>query len=633
MTAFNYNYTGYNFSVSGQASSPLAITNNGSHIFVVDDGTNNVFSYWLHNGSYTGFFFPTTGLSNPSGADYNGSDFLICGYSADRCYNYLGNGSASGWSFTTNEVGEIYVSTIAYNNTGYACSGTSTEDIQQYSLKGVYTHTNIDMTGHDGNIVGIEWNGSSWFGIGQDKKSILEYNPDGTYLSNISVGSWCITPTGLDYNGSSFFCIDDNTDAVYEFAKPSTIDSLPPVITVTSINMTYNETYNENVWLNFTTDESAVCFVNSEYWNNTGLTKNSWSLYESTAPSQFYDLIIQCNDTVGNNATLDLYFTKDTINPVIASSVPNKDNSSTLYPDAGYLILDSTFTDNNDLYSYFINITKRNLPTVYYETDDLISGTSYNFYQEINVENFTSGSYIETITICDSHTKKDITISNNIITDKYLGYRFGNIIINIVPEEKPDNIKTVKLKDRYNFKFNYSKKYNDKSYILSSSHNIKYISHSKYKGHFVIDDKYWLDFQNDGDVIVQDLHNDSYLIKVFNANNVIEFNSIGELNCITEIIEFDYEEEEETNLIADQFSLFNTIIIFAIFLFMQLFFFFLAFKSGSRELSIGSCLMGIFIGLSFLMNISLNSNFKISIIIYIFINVFLGIQIFNNRED
>lgn len=70
--------TGFNFSVANETFSPTGITWNGSHLFVIENQHDKVFSYHP-GGEYTGFNFSVSEFSNPQGITWNGSHFLVSG--------------------------------------------------------------------------------------------------------------------------------------------------------------------------------------------------------------------------------------------------------------------------------------------------------------------------------------------------------------------------------------------------------------------------------------------------------------------------------------------------------------------------------------------------------------------------
>ena len=354
-----------------------------------------------------------------------------------------------------------------------------------------------------------------------------------TTITNITV--WNGSDGYYSLKISSFDGIKSSSNSSEIFF---TLDTTAPAITLISINQTYNETYKDNIWINFTIAESSNCSVNSTYWNYTTVFSTGFNWYESTAPSDFYSLRILCYDIAGNSNVLDFYFSKDTVNPTISGQYPNDDNSTSIY-NTGSFTLNITFTDNLDLYDYNITINMTN-GTSMFTANGLISGTSYKYSSSVTTSTWVNDSFYNIFaTVCDSHTDLTVSLANDIVqTDKEINFKFDDAdftITSISGNEFNNNYQ--KLKDKYTFSFSYSKELKEKVFLLTSPQDITYLPNSKYKGHFVVGHK-WIDFENNGEVEVKEILKNQYEITVYNPSNILLFNSIGELNCFSTSYKF-----------------------------------------------------------------------------------------------
>lgn len=312
---------------------------------------------------------------------------------------------------------------------------------------------------------------------------------------------------------------------------------------------------NEITLLNETAMNSSQP-VNIAY--NISIPVDNCSLYtNATGSYQLYDTSIGLNETTTHNFTYDdtnglisyfincsinsivslsdiRYFYIDLFPPTITTTYPKEDGTTEFIESIPFYI-NSTFTDNLDLYSYNVTIDG------VYANFSLISGTSYDFYADIDMTNLSNTTYTLNIEVCDSHTQDKIKEAKTIITEgATLRFEWDDDIIQITSLDDYITDYDVEYKtDRYTFKAKYHTKINKKSFKIVSGDHVKYLEYSKYKGHFIFYNKYWVDFETDGDVKVKIDNDGNYLITVENDKKDLEFNSVGFLNCVSESYDFE----------------------------------------------------------------------------------------------
>lgn len=322
-----------------------------------------------------------------------------------------------------------------------------------------------------------------------------------------------------------------------------------------------NATINNTNWYNFTflVNYSNIQITNcSLYTNMTGswalnrtnttavinVTAYNFTTYQNTTGNFLWN--IQCCDNESNctYALSNYTYTFDSITPLITAKPELVQNKTFIYNGT----IDSyiNFTDERDIYS--ISAVWGNGTVIYNGTN--LTTTFYQMSINGTVANQGSTNTI-TARICDSHTNnniKDIPVDNYnkglkfVVKDRLI---YSDDYINVYPDDylNYDEAGTIKSKDRYSFKF--KKKINpsfSESFIVESSHDITILYTSEYHGHLVIsgigNNGYWVDFENNEatQYQIQQINNNKVRVTVYGLKSKnINFNSIGELNCKTEI--------------------------------------------------------------------------------------------------
>lgn len=306
---------------------------------------------------------------------------------------------------------------------------------------------------------------------------------------------------------------------------------------------------NCSLWLN----SSGTWQINESIF--TGITNNSENIIFANLTKGIYLWNIECCDTgsicsftsgsgtVPENRTLII----DTTNPTIIPETDLGNNDTVVWNTS----LDTyiNFSDNYEI--YLVKIIYGN-GTTYYSADDLgVTNHQVNITDIIN----QVGLVNLTARVCDAHTLtsiKDIDWSdkNNGLefVMKRKWWLFRDEWIRIYPKSYSgyNAPLTFKQKDRYPFIFNKKDAPNNiEVFIVESSDYIDIIGNKNYQGHLIIpsigENGYWIDFENEEStkIEIKRISDTKIEITIYGLKSKrIEFNSIGELNCISETFYF-----------------------------------------------------------------------------------------------
>lgn len=241
-----------------------------------------------------------------------------------------------------------------------------------------------------------------------------------------------------------------------------------------------------------------------------------------------------------NTTVRTLYI--DTVTPTITLNGNNtfKTDNSTII--SGYIndfAFNVSFFDTY-LYQILINITNSTGGSIFDFTNTTMGGKkTCNLSRNINVSDNPIGNYIISFSATDSHTLNNIDDYEVISGLNYFRYDTKeDNMIRIESDTLPSSKKTTKLKDRYNFEFNYLLNQDTYIFRVMSYNKIDYLPNSEYPAHFVIlSDKggNWVDFGgiSKKDIKVTKIDDYEYEVEITsNGEKSFLFNSIGGLNQI-----------------------------------------------------------------------------------------------------
>lgn len=344
--------------------------------------------------------------------------------------------------------------------------------------------------------------------------------------------------------------LDEDLIFYYNISKPLNNSILNSNIFNGSIILKTNETF-------------GICSINNTIWNISDSNNDTFIFSNSSAlQNKNYILKISCS---GFEKILN--FTFDTIKPMIYNIAPS--NNSVL---TGINFFQAEFYDLNGIWQYNITIKNEseNIILNNFTTNISLLFTIQNidFKKYIDLSLYPNGTYNYIIEVWDSHTDNNIIdlLDNyefikekeNIINEKYDNIE---ITYNYNPEVSVSN--DIK-KDKISYILNSSKIEN--YYYIESNKNINYLKDSKYKCHFIIDNKIWHDCEGLNNQKVTKINDKKYLISFDIENNKAVMDSTGFLNYNSESYIFNIGgiSTTTTTTTEESISMFHEIIIILI---------------------------------------------------------------------
>ncbi|GAG13273.1 unnamed protein product, partial [marine sediment metagenome] len=199
-----------------------------------------------------------------------------------------------------------------------------------------------------------------------------------------------------------------------------------------------------------------------------------------------------------------------------------------------------TITDEN-LYSFFINISNSTNLLFNFSTIALNGLTTYTFGEIINFTGWGIGFYSVSVGGCDGHTEGEL--KGWYVEHKPKSVKYNNEVeIGLLNDNA--TITTKFNKDRYAFKVSSEENIGYIELLITSKSYIDIVS-TEYLGH-LITSNYWIDFENDNvdTLLITRINATSLRVEIWlkNPKKTINFNSIGALNCVAQTVLFEIEE-------------------------------------------------------------------------------------------
>jgi hypothetical protein len=213
-------------------------------------------------------------------------------------------------------------------------------------------------------------------------------------ITGLSIGDGTYSLKVSAYDGYEW---GDNSTAV-TFTK----DSAPPVVTVQTIDIDFNETYNDMpLWINFTTDESALCTLDNSNWSLIVSSATSFAFADTNStPEGLYDIKATCEDALLNSGVTDIYFYVDRTPPYVHFYNPNHYGTTSLYT-LGSFIVNVSVDDLVNLDIFNLNITKVSDNTLMWSIEQNISGLEYSYVNILDVSSWENTTYKFCSYACD----------------------------------------------------------------------------------------------------------------------------------------------------------------------------------------------------------------------------------------
>jgi hypothetical protein len=274
------------------------------------------------------------------------------------------------------------------------------------------------------------------------------------------------------------------------------------------------------------TTTACVLYIDGALNQSNGTILNDTVSYFTPAWTQgVHYWNITCVDGLTTVHSASRSFDYDTTTPFIQSGTPTSFNTTAF---TGFTMrIKGNVTDDN---LWRVNRTIR-YPngTVFvnnYSGDLAPLTTFYGWDDSYNTTAMPNGFYSLYIEAADSHTAEDFAPAIAVTEDisaKKISYDLtydtvGVALIGGDTEKDVVDVTTEKLPDRYTFEFVFDRPIvsGDTSiFRVTSQYPIIYLPDSPYKGHFILANKYWLDFENyNGDVTVEKVDDYTYDVTV-----------------------------------------------------------------------------------------------------------------------
>lgn len=342
---------------------------------------------------------------------------------------------------------------------------------------------------------------------------------------------------------------------------------------------------------------SIVTINNTDFNFSSGFNYTNWQFEYTGNESLNLSVLITCSDIYGTNTTK-------------AANISMDVNSPYCYPLTNQsLNHTSSFVWNvtciDDLNFYLLNVTCTGGTNFSYFKNN-INSSSFIFMNDTgNMSNNMTCTFFS----ADAHTDKDIrdklnwrtVVVHNPSTEVYEIHVNGKPLIRTEPDYSTKSINNLKVwfdkKDRVRFEItNNDSSFDDKKgetfeFTVLGENNINYYQNNKYKGWFVVDNHYWIDFnvkkvknmdtdlkvkKKDIKYTINRINQTAYGVSITVPGNSIEFDSFGLLNTNTQIQYFKifnnetYVNFEPINLSVCPVDSFNQIIIYGILLIFSL---------------------------------------------------------------
>jgi hypothetical protein len=316
-----------------------------------------------------------------------------------------------------------------------------------------------------------------------------------------------------------------------------TEDVTPPTVTIH--NPTNNTRTNQNIDFNITSNENSSCtLLNESDILDTDATviENipfmlSYTVDLATTQTNVYT--VNCTDSSNNSGYDYLTMNIDTINPIL--TVNNPADLDTFNPETENITYD---IECSDLYPYLLNMTFYNGTGVLYTVQNATpTGYDMTLTGTLDISNYGVGTYYANYSCSDTHTLSEwspdykVTPKPTGIELEFDGYEKLEFEIDNIEGASYDYFTVNKEIDRLTFDIGFTDTITEFKFIITAN-DIKYLSESDYKGHLIINNRYWYDTEPyDTTVDIIDTDKVEITFSGLNTNNVLT-ESIGGLNIV-----------------------------------------------------------------------------------------------------
>ena len=353
----------------------------------------------------------------------------------------------------------------------------------------------------------------------------------------------------------------------YDYVAPPTPNSLNITATLPANNTQFHTSLlNLNATIDSLNNFNCSLYVNdvvnqttTGYSAGSGVVADFNLTFDEGATEETLNYSFRCDDGVSPENSTEYTFYVDNVVPSIDWYTPLNNNGTTInLNDSETFTSNISLTDPN-IYSFNYNITYWNGTLLFNYSNNTLTGLgSYDINYLINMSGLV-GKYYANVEVCDGHTSKEI--SDKEITKYDSELWFNDIKIIPLIKSKIQDTDTLKKTDRYNFIFQTKAKEKSLSFYVESPYYIDILNgKTNYKGHLVTGNQ-WIDFEAFGleGVSVTRISSNKVRVDVTSvlSRDYWEFNSIGELNCLTETREL-FVFDEEVRYVQQTLSYYTT---------------------------------------------------------------------------
>ena len=149
--------------------------------------------------------------------------------------------------------------------------GNSVGAVYKYNAAGLYTGTSFSLAGEDSSPVGATWDGSDFWILGSNTDTVYKYDAAGVYSGvSFSIAAEDPSPKGITWDGTSFWMLGGTADTVYEYDAGGTY-------TGTSVSIAAQDILPQNImwdgsyfWMVGTDTDTVYQYDNA--WLYTGFS-------------------------------------------------------------------------------------------------------------------------------------------------------------------------------------------------------------------------------------------------------------------------------------------------------------------------------------------------------------------------
>ena len=137
---------------------------------------------------YTGTNFSVASQdTSPSGITWDGTYLWVVGYGSDSAYKYNTSGTYQSVSFSIASQ-DSSPEDIAWDGTSFWVLGGNTDTVYKYNASGVYQNVSFSVASEESSPEGIAWDGTSLWVVGTVIRNASKYEPVNGVASDASFG-------------------------------------------------------------------------------------------------------------------------------------------------------------------------------------------------------------------------------------------------------------------------------------------------------------------------------------------------------------------------------------------------------------------------------------------------------------